>query len=161
MLTNLVATAISNALNKWVKKQPDIAVGDHVIDQIITLHVKGLVKKLADEPWTPTPKIPQLAVLAFLMPSLGATREVQMQKLRDACLKAFALGGKVEDELKKLMKDIEGSFKLIEDEITSQLPKEMRDGKTIVKCEVEEVGLKAEVISEVFSADEKTISEMV
>jgi hypothetical protein len=162
MLTNLVATAVSSAMGKWAKKQPSIPVGDHVIDHTITVRVKGLIKKLEEEEFTPTIKIPQLAVLAFLLPSLGATREIQKDKLLSACRKALSLGGKIEDSLKELMKDVEEAFKLVEEGVTSQLPKEIREGKTIVKCEVEEVvGLRAEVISEVFSTGEKTVSEMV
>lgn len=162
MTATVVAHAISSFYSKWVKQQPALAAGDHLVDEVITLHVTALVKKLEDEEWTPTVKIPQLAVLAFLLPSLGATREIQIQKLRDACVKALALGGKVEDTLKELMKDIEGAFKLVEEEVTSKLPKEMRAGKTIVKeCKVEEVGLTVEQISEVFNQSEKTVGETV
>lgn len=151
----LVATAISSFFSKWIKQQPAINVGDHIIDEVITLHVKGLVKKLEDETFPPTIKIPQKAVLAFLLPSLGATREAQIDKLREACKKALACQGKVEDALKDLMKEVDSAFALVESEVIGHLPLEVRHGKTIVKCEVEEVGLTAKEVAEVFQTNEK------
>lgn len=161
----LVAHAVSSFFSKWIKQNP-VPVGDHFVDEVITLHVTGVVKKLEDEEFPPTIKIAQKAVLAFLLPSLGATREIQIEKLREACKKAILCNGMVEDELKKLMKDVESAFALVESEVISHLPLETRAGKTIVKCnvdevvakEVEVVDLTVREISEAFSIDEKTIA---
>lgn len=162
----LVAHAVSSFFGKWIKQQPSLPVGDHVVDEVITLHVSGVVKKLADEEFPPTIKIPQKAVLAFLLPSLGATREIQIEKLLSACKKAIACQGKVEDALKELMKEVESAFALVEREVIAHLPMETRDGKTIVKCNVEEVvespvdvvDLTVREVADAFSVNEKTIA---
>lgn len=157
----LVAHAVSSFFSKWIKQQPALPVGDHIIDEVVTLHVTGVVKKLADEEFPPTIKIPQKAVLAFLLPSLGATREIQIEKLREACKKALGCRGKVEDALKELMKDIDSAFALVENEVIGHLPMEIRDGKTIVRCEVEEVGNTTKEIAEAFRQENLSITEEV
>lgn len=138
-MNSVVMTAISSGFAKLVKNLPALPVGRHMIDEVVTIRVTGEVLKCEDELYTPTVHIPIKAVLAYLLPSLGATREVQQRKLLEACKAALAADVKMEETITDLVKNVDEAFKIVQNEVTSQLPKQVKDGKVISKCKVEEV----------------------
>lgn len=142
-MNTLVMTAISSCVSKMVKALPVLPVGRHRIDETVTIRVVGEVLKCENEEYTPTVHIPIKAVLAYLLPSLGATREVQQGKLLEACKAALAKDVKMEETITALVKNVDEAFKIVQNDVTGQLPKQIKEGKVIVKCEVEEVGITA------------------
>jgi hypothetical protein len=142
-MNSVVMTAIASSISKMVKNLPSLPVGRHRIDETVMIRVTGEVLKCEDEQYTPTVHIPIKAVLAYLLPSLGATREAQQRKLLEACKAALAADLKIEETITALVKNVDEAFKIVQNEVTGQLPKEVKDGKVIVKCKVEEVGVTA------------------
>lgn len=151
-MNGVVMTAIGSAISKMTKALPSLPVGRHRIDDVVTLRVSGEVLVCEEEEYTPTVHIPIKTVLAYLLPSLGATREAQQKKLLEACKSALAADVKIEETIKNLIKNVDEAFKIVQNEVTSQLPVQTRDGKVIVKCGIEEItsevsGLTAQQIS--------------
>lgn len=142
-MNSVVMTAIGSALSKMAKALPVVPVGRHHIDETVTIRVTGEVLKCNDEEYVPTVHIPIKSVLAFLLPSLGATREVQQAKLLEACKAALASDVQMENTIIDLIKNVDEAFKIVQNEVTGQLPKQIKDGKVIVKCDVEEIGVAA------------------
>jgi hypothetical protein len=140
-MNTLVMTAIADCVRKIVSKMPSLPVGRHHVDETVTIRVVGEVLKCEDELYTPTVHIPIKSVLAFLLPSLGATREAQQKKLLDACKAALAKDVQIEDTITLLLKNVDEAFKIVQNEVTSQLPKQTKDGKVIVKCKVEDIAV--------------------
>lgn len=142
-MNSVVMTAIASSISKMVKSLPSLPIGRHQIDETVTIRVTGEVLKCDDEQYTPTVHIPVKAVLAYLLPSLGATREAQQRKLLEACKAALAADVKMEETITSLVKNVDEAFKIVQNEVTGMLPDEVREGKVIVKCKVEEVGITA------------------
>lgn len=140
-MNGIVMTAIGSALSKMVKALPALPVGRHQIDETVTIRITGEVLKCENEEYVPTVHIPIKAVLAYLLPSLGATREAQQKKLLEACKAALAADVQMEETITALVKNIDEAFKIVQNEVTGQLPKQVKEGKVIVKCGIEEVDL--------------------
>lgn len=136
-MNSIVMTAIASSMSKLVKNLPSLPVGRHKIDETVSIRIAGEVLKCEDEEYTPTVHIPLKAVLAYLLPSLGATREAQQKKLLEACNAAFVKDVKIEETIAALVKNVDEAFKIVQEELTSRLPKQIKDGKVIVKCEIE------------------------
>ena len=148
----ILMTAIGSAVSKIAKSLPCLPVGRHLVDEVVTIRVQGEVLKCEDEEYVPTAHIPVKSVLAYLLPSLGATREAKQKKLLEACKAALAADVQMEETIKNLIKNVDSAFKIVQDEVTSKLPKQTKDGKVIVKCSVEEVGLtNSEIASALIS----------
>lgn len=138
----VVMSAVKSWVTKWLSSQ-NVPVGRHQIDETITLRVRGEVLKSEDETYTPTAHVPLLATLEFLVPHLGATRDVALEKMRAAMEQALLADVKGSTTMPKA-KDVEKAKKMVEDKYIGLLPPAQRDGKTTVKCTVEEVqGLTA------------------
>lgn len=140
-MNSVVMTAIGSMFSKAVKNLPSLPVGRHRIDETVTIRVTGEILKCEDEQYVPTVHIPIKAVLAYLLPSLGATREIQQKKLLEACKAALADDVQMEQTITDLVKNVDAAFKIVQNEVTGQLPKQVKEGKVIVKCGFEEVEL--------------------
>lgn len=138
-MNSVAMTAVASTLTKMVKALPALSVGRHQIDETVTIKVTGEVLKCENEEYVPTVHIPLKSVLAFLLPSLGATREIQQKKLLEACKAALDADVKIEETINGLLKNVDEAFKIVQDEVTGQLPKQIKEGKVIVKCSVEDV----------------------
>ena len=138
-MNSIVMTALGSAISKMVKALPGLPVGRHQINETVTIKISGEVLKCEDELYTPTVHIPIKTVLAFLLPSLGATRDAQQRKLLEACKAALTQDVKMEETITDLVKNVDEAFKIVQNEVTGQLPKQTKDGKVIVKCEIQEV----------------------
>jgi hypothetical protein len=133
----VVMSAVKSWVTKWLNSQV-VPVGRHNIDETITLRVRGEVLKGEEETYTPTAHVPLLATLEFLVPHLGATRDVALEKMRVAMEQALLADVKGSETMPKA-KDVEKAKKMVEEKYIDLLPPAQRDGKTIVKCTVEEV----------------------
>jgi hypothetical protein len=137
-MNSVVVSALASALTKLSKTMP-VPVGRHAVNETVILNVSGEVLKCDDENYIPTVHIPIKTVLAFLLPSLGATRKVQQRKLLDACNRALAADVKMDETIREIIKDIDAAFSIVQNEVTSKLTPETRQGKTIPNCSVTEV----------------------
>lgn len=129
-MNNVVATALVSIFEEFYG---DLPAGEYVVDEVVNLRVKGTIVKNEDEVYVPTTSVPLLATLEFLIPHLGATREIALEKMRAAMEAALLAGMKGKTTMPK-PKDLEAAKKLIEKKYLGTLPPATRTGKTLVDC---------------------------
>ncbi len=135
MMHAVVLTALAAALGKMAKAS-SIQPGRYAVDETITLRVKGDVKKSQDEEYVPTIAMPVKAIMATLLPRLGATREAAMKVLVEAMTEAIEGEKQGDEALKSRMKDVEAAFETVA-AVLDALPSKSRTGKTVCDVEVE------------------------
>ena len=141
-MNDVVLTALASALGKMAKASGPMAAGVYTVDSTITLRVKGDVKKSQDEEYVPTIAMPLKAIMATLLPRLGATREAAMKVLVEAMTEAIEGEKQGDSTLKARMKDVESAFETVA-AVLDALPSKSRTGKTVcdVVLEIGEEGI--------------------
>ena len=140
-MNDVVLTALAAAIGKMAKAS-SIQPGRYAVDETIILRVKGDVKKSQDEEYVPTIAMPLKAIMATLLPRLGATREAAMKVLVEAMTEAIEGEKQGDSTLKARMKDVESAFETVA-AVLDALPSKSRTGKTVcdVVLEVGEEGI--------------------
>jgi hypothetical protein len=136
MMNDVVLTALAAALGKMAKASGHLAAGIYMVDETITLRVKGDVKKSQDEEYVPTIAMPVKAIMATLLPRLGATREAAMKVLVEAMTEAVSMEQQGDEALKARMKDVDSAFETVA-AVLDALPPKSRTGKTVCDVVVE------------------------
>ena len=141
MMNDVVLTALAAAIGKMAKAS-SIQPGRYAVDETIILRVKGDVKKSQDEEYVPTIAMPLKAIMATLLPRLGATREAAMKVLVEAMTEAIEGEKQGDSTLKARMKDVESAFETVA-AVLDALPSKSRTGKTVcdVVLEIGEEGI--------------------
>ncbi len=143
-MDNAVATALVSIYKEFYGELP---AGQYEVDEVVSLRVTGTIVKLEDEEYAPTAHVPLLATLEFLIPHLGATREIALEKMRAAMEQALLAGVKGETTMPK-PKDVEAAKKLVEKKYIGTLPPATRTGKTLVDCKAEPALTTAQISAE-------------
>ena len=140
-MNDVVLTALAAAIGKMAKAS-SIQPGRYAVDETIILRVKGDVKKSQDEEYVPTIAMPLKAIMATLLPRLGATREAAMAVLVEAMTEAIEGEKQGDSTLKARMKDVESAFETVA-AVLDALPSKSRTGKTVcdVVLEIGEEGI--------------------
>ena len=129
------------ALEKLVatlKSKESLDVGNYSVDELITVHVKGTVKKFPDEVYTPTVSVPLKATMAVLLHLMGFQRERAAELLVKAMTTALNQDVEADTEIKSLLNHVDNAMAKVS-EITSTLPPQTRTGKTTVTGEAKVV----------------------
>ena len=141
--------ALQVAIAKIIAKDlPELATGSYEIDQTVTLHVKGTVKKGADCEYTPTVSVPLKATVALLLNKMGFQRDRAAELLVEAMTEALEWERLGEETIVERLADVDAAMERVQ-QITAQIPKQVRKGATSVKGTVEVV---AEPVSEAVAA---------
>ena len=142
MMNDVVLTALAAALGKMAKASGRIPAGVYTVDETITMRVVGDVKKSQDEEYVPTIAMPVKAIMATLLPRLGATREAAMAVLVEAMTEAVEMEQHGDEALKARMKDVDYAFETVA-AVLDALPSKSRTGKTVcdVVLEIGEEGI--------------------
>ena len=142
MMNDVVLTALAAALGKMAKASGRIPAGVYTVDETITMRVVGDVKKSQDEEYVPTIAMPVKAIMATLLPRLGATREAAMAVLVEAMTEAVEMEQQGDAALKSRMKDVDSAFETVA-AVLDALPPKSRTGKTVcdVVLEIGEEGI--------------------
>lgn len=137
-----VLLGLAKLLEKEAKGIRDkVAVGTHVIDTDVHLHVSGEINIADDSSYTPTSAIPWKATMAFFLHHSGFTRDRTMELLTLAMQHALKTEGNAE-ELLQTIADMEEAEALVQAGL-DQLPKQNRRGAVSVKeLEYTEVNTK-------------------
>jgi hypothetical protein len=130
-MNDILLAALTSCFSKMAKAAGPIQPGLHQVDETITMRVKGEVLKSDDETYVPTIAIPVKAVMATLLPRLGATREAAMETLIAAMTEAVNLDKLGDETLKARMKDVDAAFEHVQN-VLDALPPKTRTGKTNV-----------------------------
>jgi len=136
MMNDVVLTALAAALGKMAKAASSIQPGRYAVDSTITMRVVGDVKKSQDEEYVPTIAMPVKAIMATLLPRLGATREAAMKVLVEAMTEAVSMEQQGDEALKARMKDVDSAFETVA-AVLDALPPKSRTGKTVCDVVVE------------------------
>lgn len=127
-----------HAIVKGMGDLPDLVPGNYDIDETLTIHVSGSVKRAEDGKYTPTTSIPVKATLALVLHLAGFQRERAMELLVEAMTKALAESKQATPEIEALLADVETANKRVLASI-AKLPKAPRKGATTVDTTVEVV----------------------
>lgn len=130
-----VLAALSKTLEKAAKGN-GIAVGDHDVDEFITVRVLGTVTKGLDTSYTPTADIPVIPTMALLLSRMGVTREASAKLLAECMIQASKSGDKPTEEINDRIKDIESAMETVQS-VLDKLPQKVRAGAVHVKATVE------------------------
>ena len=135
MIDPVLAVAVEKLVGKHKAALP---VGTHQVEEYITLHISGEVKKFADESYVPTASVPLKPALAILLHLMGFQREKAADILVKAMSMALANGTDATAEIEGYMADIDACMEKVES-LAAKLPPAIRSGKTTVKGTVEVV----------------------
>lgn len=118
----------------------ELAVGEHPIDDILTLKLSGTVKVSADTDKMPTCSIPLLPALALMVKRMGIQREKALDVLREVMTEALKLG---KDATAELLAEtgVADAQETIKSEVIAKLPKTPVKGMVKVKGSVSAVGI--------------------
>lgn len=127
------------AVEKLVGKlKGTVPVGVHQVEEYVTFHVSGEVKKFEDETYIPTASVPLKPTLAILLHLMGFQRDKAAEILVKAMEMALNNGTDATSEMESFMSDIDVCMEKVE-ALASKLPPQKRAGKTTVKGKVEVV----------------------
>jgi len=137
MLTETEATLLA----KLVKPAQDLATGTHIVDRVVTLHLRGTVTKGPDKTRPATTSMPWKRITAVLLDHLGYDCETAIGLVIDAARSALDDNDDIRDRLSR--------YDEAEARITAMLreglpPQQVR-GDTRAAGEVVEVALPAVV----------------
>ena len=138
-MNDVIQTALVKLLGK------DLAVltpGTTEINEVITLHVQGTLRRGEDSYYTPTVSIPLKATLALLLSRMGFQREKAGEILVQCMTEALALTddnkSKSSEIMEALLANVDDAMARVS-QITGALPKQIRAGAVTVKGTVEVV----------------------
>ena len=140
-MENLLAIAIAAKLKKQADKaKKTLDAGVYDIDEVITLHVKGTVKRSEDTTRTPTADIPLLATMALFMEKSGITGPHAMNMLVEAMTEALDAnkeGTEKNDVITRNIKNIESAETQVRAAM-DKLPEQPKCGPTNVKLSIKQ-----------------------
>lgn len=134
-LNALLAKAIEKAVSKPAKGVV-LAVGAHEIDETLTVHVKGTLKKGEDTTYTPTADIPLKAALALVLEKAGVTRDAAAAMLVSAMTEALEGDTSKNAAILERVKDVDAAMERVTS-AAAALPAKPRKGAITGKVELE------------------------
>lgn len=137
-MNDLLLTALNACIGKLAKAASPIAPGSYGIDETITLHLTGNIRKANDELYTPTISIPWLAVMALFTEKVkGVVQENQKAKVEEMVIECMTLALTADVKADPIIKALLDDMKAAEAKVrsmTAALPDAVRTGKTFVDC---------------------------
>lgn len=135
------------ALSKLVKSDFVPQVGEHYVNQTVTLHVEGTVTKGEDYERDATTEIPYLkAFYLFADRIRGVVQENQLNNVFDILVESITDSIKNPDEkvenICKNIADIKRAEKMAKEKIIDRLPKQKVKGQVRVRGKVNLVEMK-------------------
>ena len=117
----------------WKDEDLDLEPGSHYVDEVLTIHVNGVVTKQSDTMVAPTTSIPLIPTLALFWEKSGITQDHALRMLREAISEAMTNGKNMDQQIEARMKDVELAIQTVKDDLISQLPKQRRSGSVVTK----------------------------
>ena len=117
----------------WKNESVDLEPGTHYVDEVLTIHVTGVVTKKSDQMVAPTCSIPLIPTLALFFAKSGIAGDHAIRALREALTEALTNGKNMDQEIEARMKDVELAIQAVKDDLISKLPKQPRKGSVTTK----------------------------
>lgn len=134
----MISSALKSILSKFLSNLDlPMPAGEYSVDQIITLRVKGNVRKGEDFPRPATVSIPFKSVLALFADRVtGIVQENQKEKVFQMLVESMQDCMNNSDEkvekIKALMKNLEASEKAVKEKLIQKLPEQTVSGLTTI-----------------------------
>ena len=127
----------------WKSEKPELEAGEHFIDEVLTIRMRGTVKQCERETDVPpTVSIPLITSLALFWEKCGVTREHALRMLRESITEAMEKGIKEDEDIASRIKDVEGALRAVREDLIDRLPRVERAGKLLTK------DLEVEIVNE-------------
>ena len=127
----------------WKSEKPELEAGEHLIDEVLTIRMRGTVKQCERETDVPpTVSIPLITTLALFWEKSGVTREHALRMLRESITEAMEKGIKEDEDIASRIKDVEGALRAVREDLIDRLPRVERAGKLLTK------DLEVEIVNE-------------
>jgi len=117
----------------WKDEDLDLEPGSHYVDEVLTIHVTGVVTKQSDTMVAPTTSIPLIPTLALFWEKSGITQDHALRMLREAISEAMTNGKNMDQQIEARMKDVETAIQTVKDDLIAKLPKQRRSGSVVTK----------------------------
>jgi hypothetical protein len=144
-MDNVLTVAIAKHFGK-LEKDITLHQGEFHIDTVVTLEIKGSVKKGQGSDATPTVEIPLIATMALLMKKMGFQREKAAEILRECMIESLQMkeNPKPDDKtsaelIAERIADAEAAIAFVKESVLARLPKTSKAGPTNVKVVVKEL----------------------
>lgn len=143
-MRRILEVAIGEFFGKKSKAgKPRLAQGSETnIDEVVTIRIRGTVKKAKDTTRIPTTSIPLKVAMALLLEKAGYGREAQRQEamhlLIEAMTEALEDGWETNDSVAERIKDIDKAMERVQSGL-AQLPPVDVNGAVKVNVTVEEL----------------------
>lgn len=125
--------AMKAMIAKFIAAGVDLPAGtDEMIDETVTLHVKGTVKRGQDGEYTPTISIPVKATLAILLERMGFQRDYAAELLVECMTQALNEETQAAPIIAERLKDIDAAEERVR-AVLEALPKATRRGATTMR----------------------------
>jgi hypothetical protein len=120
----------------------DLPAGKYRVQVTLPVGIDCFVTKGEESTYTPTPKLPLKAILAFALKKAGVDKEKMAKLIADAAIEAMKAGTKIADELEVT----EVALRQVEEAILAKLPRSKRAGSVTVTGEVK-IGQVAKAVA--------------
>jgi hypothetical protein len=144
-MNSVLTTAIAKHFDKLAKTMP-IAPGAYEIDTVVTLEIKGSLKKGNPTLATPTVEIPLISTMALLLKKMGFQREKAAEILRECMTESLQMKENPQPDDKtsaeliaERIADAEAAIAFVKESVLQRLPKQPKAGPTNVTVVVKEI----------------------
>jgi hypothetical protein len=123
-------TTIKNLISRaWKNESFAFDPGEHFVDETVTIHVSGTVKKHADTMVAPTASVPLLPVIALFWEKSGIARDHALRILKEALIEALENGKSRDEQIEARLKDVEKAVETVKRDLIAALPRQKRSGR--------------------------------
>lgn len=138
-LDDATLLALSKHLNAETKRRGiSLDAGEYPIDRVVKFRVEGVVRKNEQESYIPTIKVSPKAVVALALEKAGFMREHIESIFFESMKEIIEMQKSGNEAFAKRLKEFEKYYAECE-RILCSLPEDLREGKTFVEIDVEEV----------------------
>lgn len=144
-MDSVLTTAIAKHFDKLAKGKV-IPAGAYQIDTVVTLAIKGSLKKGQSTLATPTVEIPLIATMALLLKKMGFQREKAAEILRECMTESLLMKENPQPDdqtsaelIAERISDAENAIKFVKESVLERLPKQPKAGPTNVSVTVTEL----------------------
>jgi hypothetical protein len=134
-MNDLALVGLIKAAKKELKSRGKVlSAGEYCLDEVVTLHLQGTIKKQEEEEFTPTVYVPPKVLMALAFFKLGIMREHVRGIIEESMSLALSEEYATDSTMAEYISDFDGFYGMVE-ELLASLPKAVRDGRTYAKVE--------------------------
>lgn len=126
----------------WKNEKLDLEPGRHFVDEMMLVHVRGVVERGEDQMVAATVSIPLVPTLALLIEKCGVNGDEALRLLREAILEAVDNRSTKCRKIQERIANVNEAVSAVKRQLIEKLPRMHRTGRINLK------GLEVEVVQE-------------